>query len=130
MKELNFTPEQVTKILENIATEKEGFNKVMQIAMEALMRAEREEFNQTCGDVSNGYRSRRFFGKGKELVLSVPRSRYHKFYPILLSVLKEEEREAHELAFYLYGAGLTTEQVAAEIYQLIAKEIEKLTLTE
>ena len=111
MKELNFTQEQVTKILENIATEKEGFNKVMQIAMEALMRAEREEFNKSHTDVSNGYRPRRFFGKGKELVLSVPRSRHHKFYPILLSVLKDEDREAKELAFYLYGAGLTTEQV-------------------
>jgi transposase-like protein len=111
MKTLNFTQEQVTKILENIATEKEGFNKVMQIALEALMRAEREEFNKTHSDVSNGYRSRRFLGKGKELILSVPRSRYHKFYPILLSVLREEDREAKELAFYLYGAGLTTEQV-------------------
>ena len=111
MKPLNFTQEQVTKILENIATEKEGFNKVMQIAIEALMRAERDEFNKEQSDVSNGYRSRRFFGKGKELVLSVPRSRYHKFYPILLSVLKDEDREAKELVFYLYGAGLTTEQV-------------------
>jgi transposase-like protein len=110
-KKLNFTQEQVTKILENIAEEKDGYNKVMQIAMEALMRAEREEFNNENRDVSNGYRPRRFFGKGKELVLSVPRSRHHKFYPILLSVLKEEDREAKELAFYLYGAGLTTGQV-------------------
>ena len=110
-KTLNFTQEQVTKILENIATEKDGFNKVMQLAMESLMRAERQEFNQEHSDVSNGYRPRRFFGKGKELVLSVPRSRHHKFYPILLSVLREEDREAKELAFYLYGAGLTTEQV-------------------
>jgi len=111
MKGLNFTQEQVTKILENIAREKEGFNKVMQIAMEALMRGEREAFNKAHSDVSNGYRTRRFLGKGKELVLSVPRSRHHKFYPILLSVLKDQDRESRELAFYLYGAGLTTAQV-------------------
>ena len=103
-KTLNFTQEQVTKILENIAIEKDGFNKVMQLAMESLMRAERQEFNQEHSDVSNGYRPRRFFGKGKELVLSVPRSRHHKFYPILLSVLREEDREAKEFAFYLYVA--------------------------
>jgi transposase-like protein len=111
MKTIDFTQEQVTKILEEIANEKEGFNKVMQIAIEALMRAEREEFNKQNSDVSNGYRPRRFLGKGKELVLSVPRSRYHKFYPVLLSVMKDEDREARELAFYLYGAGLTTQQV-------------------
>ncbi len=110
-KKLNFTQEQVTKILEDVATKKDGYNKVMQMAIEALMRSEREEFNKSKSDVSNGYRPRRFFGKGKELVLSVPRSRHHKFYPVLLSVLKDEDREAKELAFYLYGAGLTTQQV-------------------
>jgi transposase-like protein len=97
---------------------KDGTNQVMQIALEALMRAERSEFNRTESDVSNGYRPRRFFGKGKELVLSVPRSRHHNFYPVLLSVLKEEDREAKELAFYLYGAGLTTGQVG-EIFDKV-----------
>jgi len=43
MKTTDFTQEQVTKNLEKIANEKEGFNKVMQIDIEALIHAEREE---------------------------------------------------------------------------------------
>ncbi len=40
METLNFTQEQVTKILENLAKEKDGFNNVLKLAIEALMRAE------------------------------------------------------------------------------------------
>ena len=61
-KKLTFTQGQVTKILEEIAKEKEGYNKVLKYTLEALMRAEREIHNSTQGDVSNGYRWRRAFG--------------------------------------------------------------------
>ena len=56
MKTLDFTQEQVTKILADIAEEKDGFNKLMQLSLEALMRAERGIHNQSTSDVSNGYR--------------------------------------------------------------------------
>ena len=111
-KSLHFTQEQVTKILQSIAEEKDGFNKVLKLALEALMRAEREEHNRTESDVSNGYRFRRIFGKGKELILSVPRSRFKQFYPYLLAVLKEENEEAKELAFALYSSGLTVKEAS------------------
>jgi len=111
MKTLDFTQEQITKILVDIAEEKDGFNKLMQLSLEALMRAEREIHNKSTSDVSNGYRFRKVFGSGKQLELSVPRSRYHQFYPILLSVIKEQEEEMRNLTFKLYGSGLTTEQV-------------------
>lgn len=111
METLNFTREQVTKILSEIASEKEGFNKVLQLSLEALMRAEREVHNSDTLDVSNGYRWRKTFGIQKQLKLQVPRSRYHQFYPVLLAVLKDQEQEIRELAFKLYGSGLTTIQV-------------------
>ena len=46
METLNFTQEQVTKILTDIAVGKEGINKVLKIFLEALMRAERREHNE------------------------------------------------------------------------------------
>ncbi len=111
MRKLHFTREQVTKILEEIAKEKDGYNKVLEYSLEALMQAEREIHNETAGDVSNGYRWRRVFGNQKQLKLEVPRSRHHHFYPLLLAVLNDQETEAKEIAFSLYGSGLTTEQV-------------------
>ena len=116
---LHFTQEQITKILQSIAEEKDGVNKVLKLAFEAIMLAEREIHNMTESDVSNGFRYRRIFGKGKELILSVPRSRFKHFYPYLLAVIKEENEEATNLAFSLYSAGLTTGEVSkifARIY--------------
>jgi putative transposase len=113
MKTLNFTQEQITKILSEIASSEDGFNQVLQISLEAMMRAEREEHNSSSSDVSNGFRSVRSFGHGKQLRLSVPRSRNSSFYPVLLGVLRNQEEESKRIAFKLYGAGLTTEQVGS-----------------
>lgn len=87
-----------------------------------MMRAEREEHNASNGDMSNGYRPRRTFGRGKILELRVPRSRNGQFYPILLSLLRDQEEECRKLAFNLYGAGLTTEQVGRIFGDIYGKE--------
>jgi hypothetical protein len=99
MKTLNFTQEQITKILSEVASSDNGFNQVLQISLEAMMRAEREEHNSSNSDVSNGFRSVRSFGHGKQLRLSVPRSRNSSFYPILLGVLRNQEEESKRIAF-------------------------------
>ncbi len=111
MKRLHFTQEQVTKILEEIAQKDDGMQEVLKISLEAIMRAEREEHNKTQGDMSNGYRYRKTYGQGKILELQVPRSRRGNFYPVLLALLRDQEEECRRMAFSLYGAGLTTEQV-------------------
>lgn len=111
MKQLNFTQEQITKILTSVASEKDGMHKVMALSLEAMMRAERSLHNEQQNDVSNGYRPVKAFGQGQQLRLQVPRSRNSSFYPVLLSILRGQEEECREVAFQLYGAGLTTKQV-------------------
>lgn len=76
-----------------------------------MMRAERNIHNESFKDVSNGYRWRKAFGIHEQLKLEVPRSRNEQFYPYLLAVIKDQEQEAKQLAFSLYGSGLTTAQV-------------------
>lgn len=122
MKNFNFTQEQVTKILEEIAQKKDGFQEVLKISFEAIMRAERELHNRKEGDMSNGYRYRKTFGKGKLPELRVPRSRRGNFFPILLALLRDREEEARKLAFNLYGAGLTTAQVGEIFGDIYGKQ--------
>lgn len=122
MKNLHFTQEQVTKILEEIAIKENGLQELQKLSLEAMMRAEREEHNASNGDMSNGYRPRRTFGRGKILELRVPRSRNGHFYPVLLSLLRDQEEECRKLAFNLYGAGLTTEQVGEIFGDIYGKE--------
>lgn len=122
MKRIHFTQEQVTKILEDIAQEKGGYQEVLKISLEAMMRAEREEHNKSQGDMSNGYRYRKTFGQGKILELQVPRSRRGNFYPVLLALLRDQEEECRKMAFSLYGAGLTTEQVGKIFGELYGRQ--------
>lgn len=122
MKRIHFTQEQITKILEDIAQKKDGYQEVLKISLEAMMRAEREEHNKSHGDMSNGYRYRKTFGQGKILELQVPRSRRGNFYPVLLALLRDQEEEYRKMAFSLYGAGLTTEQVGKIFGEIYGKQ--------
>jgi len=118
MEKLHFTRSQVSKILDDFSKGPGGIEEVFKLCLETLMRSEREVHNSAYTDVSNGYRFRRTYGSGKLLELKVPRSRYYQFYPMIFGLLKDEEEECKKLAFGLYGAGLTTEQVG-ELFEKI-----------
>ncbi len=111
MSKLHFTPSQVKEILSELARGENGAALVLKLGLEAIMLSEREEHNRLQGDQSNGYRFRKTFGQGKLLELRVPRSRRGHFYPLILSIIRDQEEEARKLAFSLYGNGLTEEQV-------------------
>ena len=96
---MNFTQEQITEILLNLANKKEGFNLIMKMSLDVLMRSERKIFQEDNLDYSNGYRPRCVQGFGKELVLSVPRTRSGEFYPVLLGILRDEDLERKNLIF-------------------------------
>ena len=122
MKKLHFTQEQITKILSEVAAKENGFEEVLKLSLEALMWAEREECKKEAGDKSNGYRPRKSIGRVKILEHQVPRTRHGNFYPLILNLLRNQEEEARQIAFNLYGAGLTTAQVGdlfGDIYEKI-----------
>ncbi len=53
---MNFTQEQICDILDNIPNQRDGYRELLKMSLEAIMRAEREAFNTTLNDSSNGYR--------------------------------------------------------------------------
>ena len=116
---MNYTQEQRYEIIEKIIKEGKGIEEILEISLEILMKAEKEGHNATSKDMSNGYRYRKTYGRGRMLELKVPRTRNGNFYPVILGLLRDLEEEAKQIAFRLYGAGLTTEQVGelfGEIY--------------
>lgn len=108
---MQLSTQQITDILSDFALQEDGMNRLLQLCFEAMMNAERSAHNQQNADVSNGFRSRKAFGQGKLLELRIPRSRSGNFYPLLLGLLRDQEEESRQMAFELYGAGLTTTQV-------------------
>lgn len=110
---MNFTQDQIREILGQIAQGENGYQKILQLSIEAIMRSERSEFNRIKGDSSNGYRLSSVLGHGGKLELVVPRSRHHNFYPLILALIKDQEEESRNLAYELYSSGLTGEQIGS-----------------
>jgi transposase-like protein len=78
---MNFTQTQIKEILDEIASGKNGYQELLKLTLESIMRSERDEFNKENSDVSNGYRFRSVLGHGEKLELCIPRSRHNNFYP-------------------------------------------------
>ncbi|MEG1556188.1 MAG: transposase [Bacteroidales bacterium] len=62
-------------------------------------------------DLSNGYRFGKTYDEGQLLELQIPRTHNGNFYPFILGLLRNQEAEAKEIDFKLYGIGLSREQV-------------------
>ncbi len=108
---MTFTQEQISVLYDEIANGQGGYQHLLKLSLEAIMRAEREQFNDQHNDSSNGYRLRRVFAHKSKLELVIPRTRHHNYYPLILSLIKDQDNESKEMAFELYKSGLTTEQV-------------------
>ena len=113
---MNFTQNQISEILDQIASGENGYQQLLKLSLESIMRAERHEFNKCKEDVSNGFRRGSVLAHGGKLELVIPRSRHHNFYPLILALLKDQEQECKTLAYELYRSGLTGEQIG-EVFE-------------
>ena len=112
---------QVKEILSNFIIEGQGVKGLMELVVEIVMEGERELYKEDTGDVSNGYRGRRIFASGNMLELRVPRTRQRGFMPVILGVLKEQEKEMGEVASYLYSCGNTMKDISGVFERLYGK---------
>lgn len=127
---MDFTQEQITTILSDFSSKKEhGYQTILKIALEALMRSEREEFKLQNNDVSNGYRSRNILSNGVCMELAVPRTRVHNFYPLILALVKDQNEELAQITTELYSSGLTTEQIGGIIDKIYGKQYSKSSIS-
>ena len=93
------------------------------------MLAAREEYKLEKDDISNGFRPGRLLGAQRIIELSAPRTRYGNCYPILRSILKDQQGEMEQLSFLLSTQGLTTEQIGEVFEQLYAHHYSKESLS-
>lgn len=126
---MNFTQEQISELFDEIANKKEGYQQLLKMSLEAIMRAEREQFNIHNKDSSNGYRLSSVFSHKSKMELVIPRSRHHNYYPLILSLIKDQDNESKEMAFELYKAGLTTEQVGEMFGKIYGKTYSKSAIS-
>lgn len=126
---MNFTQEQISNIFDDIAKGEGGYQSILKLTLEAIMRAEREQFNRVNDDSSNGYRISSVFAHKSKMELVIPRSRHHNYYPLILSLIRDQEKESQEMAFELYRAGLSTEQVGEMFGKIYGKTYSKSAIS-
>ena len=131
---MRLTQAQFKEILSDKMTEANGVPRLLALMVEIIMEGERELYKEGSGDVSNGYRPRRIFASGSVLELRVPRTRQRGFMPVILGILKDQEKEMGELAGYLYSRGSTMEDIGGVFERLYGKrystsQINRLSLS-
>lgn len=127
---MNFTQEQISELLLTIASQKDGYRLLLQNSLEAIMRAERSHFNAEHTDYSNGYRFSKVCVHNGKMELMIPRSRHHNFYPLILALIKDQNKESESLAFELYKNGLTTEQVGKLFEKIYGQHYSKSAISQ
>ena len=123
---MDFTQEQITTILSDFSSKKEnGYETILKIALESLMRAERKEFKDLNSDVSNGFRKRTVYSNGHSIELAVPRTRNNNFYPLVLALINNQNEELVQIVSELYCSGLTTEQIGDIVDKIYGRNYSK-----
>src|SRR5690625_2641268 len=117
---MHFTQSQSTQIIENNIDKEHDLKIIAHTTLQARIEGRRTQYETSTQDYSNDYRYRKDFGEGKMIELKVPRTR-EGFYPVVLGLLKDQEKEAHKLGFEPYTSGLTTDQVGNIIGELYGK---------
>jgi len=119
---MNFTKVQLQTLIGNHIQRENGLNEVLEMTLNALMKAERRE--HLAGedhDKGNGYRPGKVYGNGKLLELRIPRDRNGNFYPKVLALLRAQQAETDRMVSALYGKGLTQSEIGEVFDELYGR---------
>jgi len=127
MDNLKLNKQQIQAAVDQLTSQPEGLNKLMEIALNSLMKAERSSYLESAktGNKANGYRAVNGLGIGDSLSLQVPRDRLGQFKPWLLNVMKDQSESLNELCFELYAKGLTTRDIESITKSIYGQHLSK-----
>lgn len=119
---MKFTKVQLQTLIGNHLQRENGLNEVLEMTLNALMKAERREhLAGKTANKANGFRPGRVYGQGKLLELRIPRDRNGNFYPKVLALLRAQQEETDRMVSALYGQGLTQAQVGQVFEELYGR---------
>lgn len=123
---------QTEKVLKQFLSKENGLNKVLEIFMNSLMYSERDVFlkSQEGSNKGNAYRQSQVYGRGRQIQLRMPRDRMGQFYPVILTLLRNQDSQLHDLSFMLYNKGLITKDISYVLNIIYGKNYSKNTISE
>ena len=124
MNEFRLNKPQIQAALNNLVKEKSGINSLMEMTLNAFMKAERDQFlPDSANNKGNGYRNISGLGLSESLSLRIPRDRLSKFKPWILEIMRESNSQFEELCFDLYSKGLTTRDIEGITDNIYGKKL-------
>jgi len=128
---MQLTKLQTEEVLKQFLSKENGLNEVLEILMNSLMLSEREAFlkEKEQSNKANGYRPGQVYGRGNQLQLRIPRDRLGQFYPVILSLLRDQDSQLHDLSFALYTKGLTTRDIGDILEIIYGKNYSKSSIS-
>ena len=130
MNNLTLNKPQIQVILDNLTKQEGGTNSLLELTLNAFMKAERNEFVQSNkSNKGNGFRKINALGITEGLNLSLPRDRLGHFKPFILEVMREQQSSMEDLIFELYAKGLSTRDLADVSEMIYGKYLSKSSIS-
>jgi putative transposase len=128
---MELTNLQIESVLKEFLNKEKGLNEILEMVMNSLMYSERESYLESDEgkNKGNGYRLGKAFGRGKQLELRIPRDRLGQFYPVLLTLLRDQDSQIYDLSFALYSKGLTTRDIGDVLEVIYGRNYSKSTIS-
>lgn len=127
---MELSKEQILEVLSKHVERERGLQDLLEITLESLMLAERNEFlTEYPGNKGNGYRLGRSYGNGRQLEFRIPRDRFGNFHPVIYAMLKDQDEESMRLAGSLYTKGLTQHQVGDVFEEVYGRHYSKSSIS-
>lgn len=127
---IELTKVQLQESLNNLLLTEDGLSTVLEMTLNSLMYAEREQYlTGSPSNKGNGYRRAFAVGMGKQIELRIPRDRLGVFRPLVLALIRDQKQQLEDLSFELYGNGLTTRQISGIMQKIYGKHYSKTAIS-
>jgi len=127
---IELTKVQLQTSLSKLLEEESGLTQVLEMTLNGLMYAERTNYlDQSNSNKGNGYRKAFAVGMGKQIELTIPRDRLGMFQPMVLALIRDQQRQLEDLSFELYTNGLTTSQIGSFMKKIYGKHYSKSAIS-
>jgi transposase-like protein len=127
---IELTKLQLETSLSNLLEEENGLTQVLEMTLNGLMYAERNNYlSQSSSNKGNGYRKAFAVGLGKQIELTIPRDRLGLFQPMVLALIRDQQQQLEDLSFELYSNGLTTSQIGGLMKKIYGRHYSKSSIS-
>ena len=128
---IQFTKEQLKYAINEHIKQGEGVQELLGMVLNSVMKCERDVYlsDSKSGNKGNGYRLVKNSSLGNGVHFRIPRDRLGHFQPMVMELIHNQTEKIHNLAFHLYGSGLSTRQIERILSEMYGSGYSKSSIS-